>query len=270
MDCLGADLLSALGCVSGEMVAFVGAGGKTTAAWEIFDGLLEKGEQAVFTTTTHVFKPARGEVSLILDPDPVAADVAAVLGRGSQVVVAASMGERGDPLQAARCPYRAEPVKLVGLAPGVVDRLSRELSAVTWLVEADGARGRLLKAPAAHEPATPSEVDRVVLVAAVDAIGRRLDDDTVHRPEIAARLLGVETGTTISPTMMADLIAHPLGGMKDVPSDAESIVLLAEWNDTEASSCDSLVQRLLASPGIARIVLADLRRAEPVRRMWTS
>ena len=269
MDRVGVDLLSALGCLPGEMVAFVGAGGKTTAAWEILSGLLEEGKPAVFTTTTHVFKPAGGEVSLILDPDPLATDVVAALGRESRVVVAGSVGEKGDPFQAAICPYPAEPVKLVGLAPGVVDRLSRELSAVTWLVEADGARGRLLKAPAAHEPATPSEVDRVVLVAAVDAIGRPLDNATVHRPEIAARLLGVETGTTISPRLMADLMAHPLGGMKGVPSHAESVVLLAEWNDTEASSCDSLVQRLLASPAIARIVLADLRRGEPVRGMWT-
>ncbi len=39
------------------------------------------------------------------------------------------------------------------------------------LVEADGARGRSLKAPAAHEPAIPSFANQVVVLCAIDAVG---------------------------------------------------------------------------------------------------
>ena len=50
---------------SGELIALVGAGGKTTAAWLLLRLLVESGEQAVFTTTTRIFRP-RGITAILL------------------------------------------------------------------------------------------------------------------------------------------------------------------------------------------------------------
>ena len=54
----------------------------------------------------------------------------------------------------------------MGLEPEVLGDLARRLPEITWLVEADGAKGRLLKAPEEYEPVIPDETDRVIVVAA--------------------------------------------------------------------------------------------------------
>ena len=175
------------------MVAFVGAGGKTTAAWRLLRLLVESGERVVFTTTTRIFEPRERDVPLLLAPEPDPAEIERLLARSPALVLAAGRGEEVevDPAHPARSPYAAFATKLVGLAPDVLSALAQRLPGVTWLVEADGAKGRLLKAPAEYEPVLPAGAERVVVVAGLEAIGRPLDERTVHRPEIAARLLGL-------------------------------------------------------------------------------
>jgi probable selenium-dependent hydroxylase accessory protein YqeC len=260
------DLKTALGLRLGEMIALVGAGGKTTTAWRLLRLLAASGERAhkrvVFTTTTHIFEPR--DIPLFLAPTPDPAEIARRLAKSPTLVLAAARGERGDPAHAARSPYLASPVKVVGLEPEVVNALARQLPEVTWLVEADGARGRLLKAPAEYEPVIPAEADRVIIVAGLEAIGEPLDERVVHRPEIAARLLGVPLGTTITPDLFAKLVGHESGGLKGIPSHAEVIVLLAQWDDRSHIYAKSITQRLLSEQCIGRVALVDLRDPDPV------
>jgi probable selenium-dependent hydroxylase accessory protein YqeC len=284
---LGTGLRAALGLKPGEIVAFVGAGGKTTTAWLLLCELADMGEKAVFTTTTRVFKPrfraptrshltpspyaghhVHGPV-LVVAPDPTPAMMGRALGDSSAVVLAAALGERGEPAHAALSPYPAEPVKLLGLAPQVLNGLAEQVPDVTWLVEADGAKGRLLKAPADHEPAIPSEADRVVVVAGLDALGEPLNERTVHRPEIAARLLSVHLGATITPALVADLISHGSGGLKDIPPRAEAAVLLAQRDDrSREADAEIIARQLLSGDRIARVVWAALHLPDPVVALW--
>lgn len=256
-------LTAALGVMPGETIALVGAGGKTTTAWRLLGELSAGGWPVIFTTTTRIFRPR--EARLLLAAHPDLAELAQRLAEEPVLVLAAAHGERGDPAHAARCPYSAEPAKLVGLQASVVDSLAGALPGVTWLVEADGAKGRLLKAPAEHEPVVPAAVDRVIAVAGLGALGLPLDEQTVHRPERAARLLGVPTGTPITPALFARLIAHPAGGLKGLPACAEVVVLLARWDgppcDEEAAE---VARRLLSETRIASVVQADLRAGEAV------
>ena len=173
-------------------------------------------------------------------------------------MLAAGRGESGDPARAARSPYPADPVKLVGLEPQVLDDLAHRLPEVTWLVEADGAKGRLLKAPAEYEPVIPARADRVIVVAGLGAIGKPLDERTVHRSEIAARLLGVSLGTTVTPDLFVNLIGHPSGGLKGIPAGAEAVVLLAQWNDRSTTHVDTVARQLLSNRRITRVVSANL------------
>ena len=96
------DLKTALGLIPGELVALVGAGGKTTAGWRLLRLLVDSGERAVFATTTHIFQPR--DVPLILTPDPDPAEIVRGLARSQALVLAAARGERGDPEQAAHSP----------------------------------------------------------------------------------------------------------------------------------------------------------------------
>lgn len=250
------------------MIAFVGAGGKTTAAWRLWGELAAAGERLVFATTTHIFKPAGNDIALILDPEPSPAEIEGALEKAPALVLAAALGESGDQKRATTSPYPAERVKLVGLAPDVLDALSRELPGVTWLVEADGAKGRLLKAPAAYEPVIPMEADRVAVVAGLDAVGGSLNGHVVHRPEIAAQLIEASPGARITPQMVADLLAHPLGGMKGIPPGAAVVVLLTQWHAGDLEDGELIAERLLSTGRVARVVQADLRKPEPVE-VWT-
>ncbi len=260
------DLLTALGLNSGELVAFVGAGGKTTTIWLLLRSLAIGGERAVFATTTHIFKPRRAP--LLLDPSPDPALVALLLTRWRAIVLAAQMDEEGDPQMAARCPYPASPQKLKGLQPEVVTDLARRLPGVTWLVEADGAKGRALKAPADHEPAVPSGAHRVVIVGSLAALGRPLNDQIVHRAERAAALLRVPLGAPITPDMVAGLIGHARGGLKSVPPRAAAVALLTQPVTTPRPEAAAIARQLLLGQRIRRVVLANLRAPQPVLEVW--
>ncbi len=246
------DLKTALGLRPGELVALVGAGGKTTTAWRLLRLLVASGERVIFTTTTRIFEPR--DVPLILAPNPGPAEIVRRLAESPALVLAAARGEKGDPEHAACSPYTASSIKLVGLEPEVLSDLARQLPEVTWLVEADGAKGRLLKAPAEYEPVIPGEADRVIVVAGLEAIGKPLDERVVHRPEIAARLLGIPLGTAITPDLFASLVGHTSGGLKGIPSHAEVVVLLTQWDDCAHIYVDIITRQLVSNSRIAHIV----------------
>lgn len=260
------DLLAALSVQPGGLVAFVGAGGKTTAIWRLLRSLVARGERAVFTTTTHIFKPRQAPLLIESSPDP--ALVAFLLTRWPAIILAAGLGEEGDPQMAARCPYPATPRKLTGLKPEVVTDLARRLPGITCLVEADGAKGRALKAPADHEPVIPSGARRVVIVGSLAALGRPLDDETVHRADRAAALLRVPTGTPITPDMVAGLLGHAQGGLKSIPPRAGVAVLLTQEEPAPRPEAAAIAQQLLLGRRIRRVVLANPRAPDPVLEVW--
>lgn len=261
------DLLTALGLTPGEIVAFVGAGGKTTTIWLLLRALASRGERAVFVTTTHILKPRRAP--LLLDPSPDPALIALLLTRWRAIVLAAHTDDEvADPQIVARCPYPASPQKLKGLNPEVVTDLARRLPNVHWLVEADGAKGRELKAPADHEPAVPSGAHRVVIVGSLAALGRPLDDRTVHRAERAAALLRVPPGTPITPDMVAGLMGHARGGLKSVPPQAAAVALLTQPESQPRPEAATIARQLLLGKRIRRVVLANLRLPDPVLEVW--
>jgi len=262
------ELGQALDVQAGEQVAFVGAGGKTAAAWRVLRELTAAGHATILTTTTHILEPA--DLPLLLESNPDAAQIRAALTQAPAIVLAAGREEGEHPEAAARSFAPVRPVKLVGLAPGRIDGLAL-LPGVTWLIEADGARGHELKAPAEYEPVIPPSADRVIVVAGLHAIGRPLDDQVVHRPERAAHLLGVPPGTVITGGHIARLLVHPAGGLKGVPDGAALVALLTQREATPPHpDAPSIAERLLAGERFTRVVLAALRAAEPVLEVWSS
>ena len=260
------DLTAALQLRSCELIAFVGAGGKTTAAWLLLRQIVASGERAVFATTTHIFEPQKAPLLLDTNPDP--ADLVRRLIEVPALVLAAKRGETDNSGRAASSPYPARSTKLVGLTPQTLTELARRLPGVTWIVEADGARGRQLKAPAEHEPAIPAGTDRVVIVAGLGALNKPLNESTVHRPELAAKLLSLPVGTMITATMLARLLDNPAGGLKNIPPHAAPVVLLVQRGTSAHPQAEKIANRLLLGGHIHRVVLANLRAPVPVLGVW--
>ncbi len=219
-----------------------------------------------------MYEPAltRG-AALLLSPDPDPAHIRRIMSEVTALVLAASRlaGTPADWTPNPVAPTR--PFKLVGLQPERVDQLIVSLPGATWLVEADGARGRGLKLPAAHEPAMPGRATAVAVLAHLDAIGRPLDETIAHRPERLAEYLHVQPGDPIAAEHIARLLADPASGLKNMPSGARAIAVLNQRDDVRPHpQAQSIVQALLASGRYERVIVASLRAEHPVLEVVTS
>jgi molybdenum cofactor cytidylyltransferase len=228
----------------GALVALVGAGNATGIMQRLVLELGAAGRRGISTATvpTRALKGVPAHPFLI-EPDPAArlAQLPALLAAWPHVRVAAE-AERAD--------------KIRGLAPADISAL-RALPGVDYvLVEADGARHRALKAPAAHEPALPPDPSVVLIGAGLDALGAPLDEDHVHRPDVVATLTGLAPGAPITPEAVAAVLTHPAGGLKDIPATARTWVVLTEATpDQQAAGRDLAALILLAPTAIRGVIL---------------
>lgn len=190
------------------VVAFVGAGGKTTAMLRLARELDARGRSVLVTTTTHLLDPRRepGGLAgrLVFRPEmelPSPGDAGLRTAPGLTLLVSREAEEPG---------------KVKGLHPSWIPTLRPGWDFI--LVEADGSRRLPLKAPANHEPVLPPGTDLVVGVVGLDCLGRPMDGRTVHRPERFAVVTGCEPGAPIEWAHLAALVRHPEGLFKGAPA----------------------------------------------------
>ncbi|GAB4489986.1 MAG: molybdenum cofactor cytidylyltransferase [Anaerolineales bacterium] len=201
-------LRRALRLNGGEIVAFVGAGGKSAAMFQ----LAREFGRALLTTTTHLGGWQAGQADFALQFDEE--EIGRTLAKGGICLVSGAL--------------EPDTGKLAALTPEQLTRLAaiaRETH-LPLLIEADGSRGKPLKAPAEHEPVIPPFVDLVVICAGLGGLNRPLDAETVQRPEIFGALSGLGAGETIRAEHLARVLTHPLGGLKNIPAGARSVILL--------------------------------------------
>ncbi|MCS7252110.1 MAG: selenium cofactor biosynthesis protein YqeC [Thermoflexus sp.] len=255
-------LYEALGLIPGSVIAFVGAGGKTTAAWRLLHELGRPEDPAVWTTTTHIVEPMLPKgTGLLLTEDPAPEMLRPLLQQLPRWVLGARRAEAlAEPPDG---PYPAHPWKLKGLSPERLDRLIRRVPEASWLIEADGARRMLLKWPDAYEPALPAEIDAVAVVASLEALGRPIGAVT-HRAGLAIAHLGGRPEDPVTPEWLAALVQHPLGGQKGIPAGVRRFLLLTRERTPDPSAFEAVCAALGASPFERTIALVG---GEPVARV---
>jgi probable selenium-dependent hydroxylase accessory protein YqeC len=248
-------ILRALGIARGDVVAVAGAGGKTTLVYRMAAEARACGLRVLVTTTTHMGTldgEATGPVLVEADGDPAPALEEALAREGRATLLG----------------RRIRPDKLEGLAPERVDELTALADLV--LVEADGARGRSLKVPAAHEPVIPRSTSVVVVVCAMDALGQPLDEDHVHRVALVRAATGVEEGEAVDEDCLATALRHKDGYPSRVPHRARVGVFLNKAEDDEALAAGARLAVRLIPPyhwvaaGSARS--GEVRTWPPLRR----
>lgn len=233
----------ALGFTGGECVAFVGAGGKTSALFALAG---ELSPPVVLTTTTHLgaWQAQLADQHQILT-SPEALNVLDLSG----VKTALFTGPLG------------QDQRLGGLDPHILNALyqiCRE-HGYTLLVEADGARQRPLKAPAAYEPVIPEWVDHVVVMAGLSGIGQPLAEESVHRPEIYAYLAELPLGEVIGVEQAARVLAAPSGGLKGIPEGARRFLFLNQAEDDLQKARGLRLANLLTA-AYDRILIGSLKK----------
>ena len=239
-----------------EVVALVGGGGKTSTMFRLAAEIVAGGGRVVTTTTTRIFEaqialaPAHfvaGEVSL--------SEISAALDRTGHVLITG--------------PVDAAAGKAFGISSELVPELQNLPGRPTVIIEADGSRMRPFKAPAEHEPVIPAETNLVVPVAGVDVLGRTLSDAYVHRAARVAALSGVELGVSVSPAIVASVLAHPSGGLKNAPAHARRMAAINKVESPDDVVGARLIAGLLLGSGRYQgVVLAKVRRDPPVAEVW--
>ena len=141
------------------------------------------------------------------------------------------------------------------------------------IVEADGAHGRPLKAPALHEPVVPDTSTMVVIAVGVDAVGMQLGD-AAHRIEQAVEFSGlavdhVLTGPDCATILMhpichlwpdrCTILMHPRGALRAVPAGARVIVAVTKVDARNRSDAEDLARVLTAHEPVDGVVLVEDR-----------
>ena len=211
-------LIQSLRLSQTSYVAIVGAGGKTTA---LFQTARQFGGPVIVTATTHL-----GDWQIPL---------------ADQHITASSLddlaGVHLDGVTLVTGPFRQDN-RTEGVNQELLSWLHTEAKKqnVPLLIEADGARQKPLKTPAAHEPAILDFVDSVLVVAGLSGLGKPLTEETVHRPEIFAELSGLKINETITSEALVRELIHPNGGLKNIPPQAHRMVLLNQADTPELQS----------------------------------
>jgi len=234
-------LHESIGLGSRELVSIVGAGGKTTALLTLGQELSSAGNKVILTTTTKMApEQIADRVVWSADPD----EVEPRLTPGTPLFVL----------------YGRTPNRVTGPSADAIDAIYASTSADYVIVEADGARTKLIKAPADHEPVIPTTSTTVVVVVGANALGQRFAS-VAHRLDRIAALTGWQSDDVVTPAAAADILLHPKGGLKEIPDMARVVIAIASVdsstsvdssNTTAATELAALLER---HPRIDRAVL---------------
>ena len=241
----------ALGISSGDVAAFVGAGGKSGAILAVSDGLAQEGMKVIVAPTTKMLSSeADGLGPLVTSEDPgdLFAKTEKALSRATAVVVGSGMLSKN---------------RVGGVDPEWVGDLA-ELADVV-LIEADGSRRRPIKGTADHEPAIPDVATLVVAVGNVHALGTPVDEEHVHRPDIFSNLTGIGRGQSITPRAFA--LALSQGSLARVSQRARTAALITGVEPGRSMSDAAVITRELWRLGVKDVVLASLLKESPAR-VW--
>ena len=217
-------LAQALRVSSSPCVAFIGAGGKTMAMFQLARSLSNDigKEPVIVTATSHLgtWQTELADTHIIAETPASLEELEHGL-KGVVLITGEADGERTKPVNSELlhwlhqfCSYHSIP----------------------FLIEADGSREKPLKAWAEHEPPIPSFVELVVQVAGLSALGKPLADEYVHRAEIFSRLSGLNRGEEITPNSLVQVLTHPESGRKNIPVQARNVVILNQADTAELQS----------------------------------
>ena len=217
------DIVRSLGIGPGQCVAAVGGGGKTsllTAIARQFHAQI--GKPAILTTTTKIFAPLPEEkLQLALGDAETLSNNLKPYMNACGISWFARRREGIAPVPGHESEQR---MKLSGFTPSEITRL--RLPGALMLIEADGARRLPIKAPGLDEPVLPENLDIVLGVVGLDALGATLDEAHVFRPEALARICGIRTGEEITPHAVGKLCAHPDGLFHKVEEGARKWIVV--------------------------------------------
>ncbi len=248
----GMRLRLALDILSQDVVAFTGAGGKTSALVALGRELAADGWRVLATTTTRL-----GAEQIELFPTAC-----------HQAFSGAALAEALEQHRFAFYYTVLRRGKALGIAPEQLGDLMREAEADVALVEADGARRLPLKAPYSHEPVIPNETTRVVHVTGFQAFGQPLTDEHVYNARALAEAAGVLLGSPISTTVFARALTLSCDELPHADVSVSGLINQVGVDDTRARAlageCAALALRMSS---LDRVLIGSVQSDEPIHEL---
>ena len=179
------------------IVCAVGAGGKKSLLRHL--ALSHPGRVAITATVFTTYFQENIGFAVAIDEDGRLPAAVSELDPASSVAYA--------------CPGD-KPGRRAGASAATIEQIHRDRGFAATYVKADGARMRLVKAPADEEPALPPGCTTVLPVVSALAIGEPLTARIAHRVERIEQVAGLRENERIDPVHIARLLASPAGLLK--------------------------------------------------------
>ena len=231
------------------IISLIGAGGKTSLMFQLAKELSQFKHRVLTTTTTKIFmpKPLQSPDTIIeKDVDVLIQKIKINLKDFSHF----SAGREYDPVSK----------KLIGFNPNIINQLW-QTSLFDWIiVEADGAKQRPLKASGPNEPVIPKNTTHLILVTGLDAVGKTLDDSSVHRSKIFSDNTGVSMGEFINEQSIAASINFEIKKAESFCHPSLNFVLLNKADTLHRKAAGKKITKLLKNnKKIEKIITISLR-----------
>lgn len=240
-------LIKALRTGTSPRIAFVGAGGKTTAMFQLARSFTQGhgSSTAIVTATSHLgsWQVPLADVHIIVDP-PVSLQENLHKSKGIVLITGNLDGERTKPVDGQTLNWLYQHC---------------ESHSFPLLIEADGSRQKPLKAWENHEPPIPSFVDHVVQVVGMTGVGKLLTEEYVHRSEIFSTLSGLNIGEPMTSNAVINILISVDAGLKNFPAHARRTALLNQADTPERQAiANGFVHPLLSA--YDSVVIASLKQ----------
>ncbi len=229
-----------------DRIALVGAGGKSST---LFALAKDYSGPVILTTTTHLASAELAHADQVFEVNTIA-EIESLLSRlepsGKMLFYSVSQKEK----------------RAGGLSNELQISLKKyaDLKQIPVIIEADGSRRVGMKAPYEYEPPIPDWVTSVIVVCGLENLGKKASADTIYNLDAFLSLSGLAENDVISSEGIINVLCSPIGGLKNIPANAEKNVFLNQW-DTQGDALSAAVEQwrpLLA--GFDRVVIGSAGR----------
>ena len=253
-------LRHSLGLKNGGVISLVGAGGKTALMFRLARELSGQGDRVLTTTTTKIYTPNRKQSPIVI----ISKSARALLIEAREILKQkrhVSAGSQQIHFQN----------KLKGIAPETIDTFWQS-GIFRWIiVEADGAGGKPLKAPAVHEPVIPNSTKWTIGICGLEAVGRPLTERWVFRPQRVSKITGLALGSCITESAIAKLFISPDGIMKNIPVQSKRFAFLNQAESQARLEAGKKIARLISSQreaGFTGVLIGQTLYDPPVKTVY--
>ena len=195
-----------------DVIAFVGAGGKTTMMFKLAEEL-RLSNKVLVTTTTKIYLPLKDKYDFICTDEDKMYNYINMKESGIYILGQGINKEN----------------KILGLEEKHLEKLTPYFDYI--LIESDGAKEKQLKAWNEFEPVIYSKTTKTVGIIDIQSLGMLINEDKVHRSKIFCEITGSQQGDTVKLEHLTKLVMHPQGLFKG--AQGEKILYINKVEEPE-------------------------------------